>query len=144
MEFFYSPLRLATGWHGLLVESVVTRPPRRTCAGYIVVQTIAVHGPLTIEQGMVLHKTLGQYQSITRRIYERAVRSGWLEKRGEKYALTKWITEWYAEQATNAPITNNVVGPPYFNAWTPPMDGRKYVAWMRSGFDRRRKESSDE
>lgn len=114
------------------------KPPRRSCSAYVIVQTIAEHGPVTVEEGMQLHKVLGQYPCITKRIYERAVRAGWLIRKGKRFALTSWVAEWYANEVQQQPITN-VVPPRVFNAWTPEMDLQKYLAYLRQGFDRRKR-----
>lgn len=115
----------------------MNRPPRKTCGAYLIVEAIANHGPLTIEEGLKIHKPLGMYPAITHRVYERAVKSNWLIKIGNRYSLSHWIAAWFAKQSPIKQKNEDVVPPRTFNPWTPEMDGRKYVSWMRSGFDRR-------
>lgn len=111
--------------------------PRRTCAAFKIIDAIAEHGPLTIEEGTEIHKQLGNYPAITRKVYDRALKSGWLVKRGEKYSISSWIAKWHADLSPIAIDKLNIVPPRVVSVWTPEMDGRKYVNWMRSGFDRR-------
>ncbi len=116
------------------------KPPRKSCSAYVIVKTIAEHGPLTMEQGIEIHKSLGQYPSLTKRLYDRAVRSGWLERRGNKYALTDWLREWLKTQEPESKPDQEIVQPFKWNAWTPEMNLNKYITHLRSGFDRRKRE----
>lgn len=116
--------------------------PRRSSSAYVVIQTIAAHGPVTFDEGLQLHGTLGPYKSLTLRVYDSAVKAGLLVQHCGRYALTDRVKTWLAH-LPSAPDKAQLVPPRVWDVWTPAMDMERYLRQLRAGFERRKGNSHE-
>ncbi|RJF95013.1 hypothetical protein [Noviherbaspirillum saxi] len=95
------------------------RIPKKGTSGRIVIDAIYKHGPMTIEQGLRVHRILATYLSRTREVYKRAVKSGWLTEENGVYSLSASMTEHLNSCSTLERETSSLV-------LTPPATPREF------------------
>lgn len=115
--------------------------PRKTQSAWKLIEALKVHGALSFEEGIRIHRVFGRNRNTTMLVYERAMARGWIHQDGERYRLTSALLDWLVgadNAATKA--THTVVLPPYQPPFKPltskymlPRCGPRDAAPLRDG-----------
>ena len=88
--------------------------PRRTQAAWRVIEALFVHGPLTFEDGVRVHRLLGRNRNTTRAVYVSAEKQGWIYLSEGRYRLTQSLSVWLEKEEGSRRREDLVMpGPPY-------------------------------
>ncbi len=88
--------------------------PKRTQDAWHLIKALHVHGALSFEEGIRIHRLLGRSRSTTKVVYERSVKNGWIHLIEGKYFLTPTLAMWLETEIGSVQAAElSVAGPPY-------------------------------